>query len=56
MLFILNCFYKDTNSLDSNNDPIYKDLNDSPYQKITELGYQNIWVQMRIRNKNGVHD
>ena len=47
--------YKDPNSLDSNNDPIYQDLNHSPYQKITELGYQNIWVQMRVRN-HGVPD
>ena len=36
--------------------PVFQDLNDSPYQKITVLGYQNIWVQMRIRNQFGVPD
>ena len=32
------------------------DLNNSNFQKITVLGYQNIWVQMRVRNQIGVPD
>ena len=37
-------------------DPPFQDLNTSDYQKITVLGYQNIWVQMRVRNQIGVPD
>ena len=37
-------------------DPPFQDLNESDYQKITVLGYQNIWVQMRVRNQIGVPD
>ena len=37
-------------------DPPFQDLNESDYQKITVLAYQNIWVQMRVRNQIGVPD
>ena len=44
------------NPLFPSDDPPFRDPSVNPYQKITVLGYQNIWVQMRVRNQIGAPD